>query len=295
VSQPQLPLGILGVPISRLTLEQTSLEILRLIDAYPKDLLPRYIATVNVDFLAQAHGWNWGEARYPELLEILRDATLATADGMPLLWLSHFLGEPLKERVTGIDLLADIAEKLGENRQSCFLLGGSEKALKLCSLYLQALYPHLKIAGTSFSLIITQGAELHQAEEKDLLLVEHINRSAPDVLFINLGNPKQELWYNRVKNRLHVPVSMGVGGSFERVTGLVPRAPHFMRNTGLEWLHRLFHEPARLWKRYFYDIAKFIYMVAPLVFYHTVSRFQFWLFSQSKQHLQSLPFTEHLL
>ncbi len=289
-----LPIAILGVPICQVNMEEAVQRILGLIDAHHKDLRPRYVATINSDFLALAHSWNWGEARYPELLKIFREASVATADGMPLLWLSRCLGEPLKERVTGIDLLAKLAEKLGERKKSCFLLGGSEKVLKLCTLYLQALYPDLKIAGTAFPLVAIQGLELHQAEEKDLLLVEHINRTAPDILFLNLGNPKQEIWYNRVKNRLHVPVSIGVGGAFERLTGVVSRAPYWIRNGGLEWFYRLIQEPSRLWKRYLYDAAKFSYMVAPLILYHTISRILFWLFHRKKR-AQTLPSTELFL
>lgn len=271
-------------------MEEAVSHILKLIDAYHKDLRPRYVTSLNSSILCQVHSWNWGQARYPELLHILREAPLSTTASLPLSLLNRCLGEPLPERITPLDLFAKLAETLGERKQSCYLLGGTEKILKLCNLYLQASYPDLKITGTSFTAIDTEGKELHHAEEKDMLLVEQINRAAPDVLFLNLGDPKQEIWYQRVKNRLHVPVTIGVGDAFERLTGIKPRAPQWMQRLGLDWVHKLFYHPSQICKSV-YNLLKFTYMAIPLVIYHNFNRLLFWLFHRKKSS-QNSPTTQ---
>lgn len=280
-----LPLALLGVPISNMTVEEASERISGLIDAYRKDLRPRHAIPISSDFITQAHSWNFEEVRFPELLGILREASLASADGSSLIWLSSLLGESLKERVTGIDLLNKLSEGLGNRKKSLYLIGSNEKALKLCSLYLQALYPELKIAGKAVPHIHTQGPELHLSEEKDALLVEQINRASPDVLILNLTRPGQEIWFNRVGHRLHVPITLGVEGAFETLTGISPEVPHWMQRLGLGWLSRLIRDPSRLWNHY----AKMIYMSAPLILYHNMNRLLFRLSHWKKGNGQAVP------
>jgi N-acetylglucosaminyldiphosphoundecaprenol N-acetyl-beta-D-mannosaminyltransferase len=163
------PLVFLGVPLSNLTMEETVSKILELVDDYKKDLQPRYIATLNADFLVQSNQWNFGDARFPELLHILRQASLVTTDGMPILWACRLMGSYVKERVTGSDLLPKLSETLSENKKAVFLIGGSEKTLKLCALYLQALYPGLTIAGSAYQQIGIKGEALDRADTRDAL------------------------------------------------------------------------------------------------------------------------------
>jgi N-acetylglucosaminyldiphosphoundecaprenol N-acetyl-beta-D-mannosaminyltransferase len=276
------PLVFLGVPLSNLTMEETVSKIIELIEDYKKDLQPRYIATLNADFLVQSNQWNFGEARFPELLHTLRQASIVTTDGMPILWACRAMGSYVKERVTGSDLLPKLSEALSEHKKSVFLLGGSEKTLKLCTLYLQALYPDLTIAGTAHLQIDIKGEALDRAATRDTILIEQINRSNADLLFINLGNPKQEVWFERVKNQLHVPVSIGIGGAFDLLTGTISRAPIWMQKSGLEWSYRLMQEPKRLWKRYFVDLFKFTYMVLPPLIFHNLNRLVYKIFYQKQ-------------
>ena len=280
-----LPIGLLGLSVSNLTLPETVSEIQMLIENYQKDLRPHYIATLNVDFIVNIHTINSSSIRFPELLKVLQHSSLVTLDGMPLVWLSRLLGSPFKERVTGIDLLPKIAESLHRKNQSLFLLGGDEKTLKLCSIYLQADYPGLRMAGTSHPLIPIEGENLETAEERDKLIVEHINRAAPDVLLLNLGNPKQEIWFERIRNKLHVPVTIGVGGAFNLLVGRVVRAPVWMQNLGLEWVFRLFQEPHRLFSRYIKDLIKFPLIALPLVAYQTWKRVIYNLFYRPRKGL----------
>lgn len=276
------PLVFLGVPLSNLTMEETIAKILVLIEEYKKDLQPRYVATLNVDFLIHANQWNFGEARFPELLHTLRQASVITIDGMPIVWACRCMGSHVKERVTGSDLLPQLSEALSVNKKSVFLLGGREKTLKLSTIYLQALYPDLSIVGTADLQIDIKGEALERAETCDTILIEQINRSKADLLFINLGNPKQEIWFERVKHQLHIPVSVGIGGSFDLLTGAVSRAPIWMQKAGLEWVYRLMQEPKRLWKRYFVDIFKFTYMILPVTIFQNLSRLLYKIFYQKK-------------
>jgi N-acetylglucosaminyldiphosphoundecaprenol N-acetyl-beta-D-mannosaminyltransferase len=257
--------AILGIPIDNLTMEETIERILSMIQNYPKTLHPHYVSTVNLDFMANIHCWNPSRIRYRELYEIIVNSNLTTADGMPLVWLSRLLGNPLKERVTGADLLIQLIEVLARHKKSVFFLGGTDKINQEVAERFQKQYPDLRVTGRANPLIYVDGEGIEDSVERDALLIEQINQSKPDVLFINLGNPKQEIWFSRVRHRLKVPVSVGIGGAFSFATNAIPRAPRHMQQLGLEWLYRLYQEPTRLFKRYFIDSLKFSYMALPLL------------------------------
>ena len=262
-----LPFAVLGIPVCPFTLPETLERIEHFIQAYRKDERPRYIATLNVDFLVNTHGWLFDKTKSDELLHILRTADLVTLDGMPLVWFSKALSAPVQERVTGVDLVSALASKMATLHHSLFLLGGDDKVLRLAALYLEAENPRIKIAGISSAQISIHGTALKEQEKNDQLLIDQINRANPTVLLLNLGHPKQEVWFERVKERLKVPVTIGVGGTFNLLTGMVPRAPEKMQRLGLEWLYRLYQEPGRLLKRYTLDLIKFpIIAIPPLVY-----------------------------
>jgi|688.fasta_scaffold12777_13 N-acetylglucosaminyldiphosphoundecaprenol N-acetyl-beta-D-mannosaminyltransferase len=279
------PIALMGVIAEGGTTDEIIQKIQILIDEYHKDLHPRYVATANVNFLVQVNSCISFDSPHPELMHILREAKIVTIDGMPLVWLSNLLGSPVKQRVAGIDLLPKLADALSQKNQSLFLLGGQEKTLKLCILYLQALNPNVRIVGALHPKIYTEGEIQENNDERDYLLAEQINRAAPDVLFINLGNPKQEIWFERIRNKLRVPVSIGVGGSFDLLTGMIPRAPVWMQKYGLEWLFRLYQEPKRLFKRYIIDLIKFPLLAIPLIIYHQLNNFFSWLGSPKKEKI----------
>lgn len=252
---------ILGLPCANVTLDEAVEFILHLIDQYQIDKKPKYVATVNFDFLVKSWGMGLTKAHDPELLRILRASDLVTADGMSLVWLSHWLGQALKERVTGQDLFPKVASALHKRGGSLFLLGGSQDVAEKASELLQKEYPTLKVTG-----VLTP--DIHDDGSCDEKIIDTINEAAPDVLFIQLGNPKQELWFDRNKDKIKVAVSIGVGGTFERYTGFVRRAPLWMQKWGLEWFFRFISEPRRLWRRYVVDLLDFAYVSIPLVFIH---------------------------
>lgn len=136
------------------------------------------------------------------------------------------------------------------------MLGGRPGASQKAAQVLQARYPSLKIAGTYCP---PYGFESDPVELKRINLA--ITTAAPDLLFVGLGAPKQEYWIYNNYQKLGVPVSIGIGVSFELVSGMVKRAPKLLQKTGLEWFFRLIAEPQRLWRRYLVGNTIFIFLV----------------------------------
>ncbi|MEP4486527.1 MAG: WecB/TagA/CpsF family glycosyltransferase [Halioglobus sp.] len=253
----------LGIPVDNLTLQSATQRIIAM--AKQRDGRARLVSTLNVDFLVNALGLGSLSPRHPELLDVLRHSDLVTADGFPIIWLSRITGKPLQQRVAGSDLTPEIAREAARNKLSIFLLGGGEGVAAEAGKCLQNANPELQIAGTAAPYIHTSGDALHNAAADDDELLATINSSGADILLVGLGNPKQELWFNRNRERLQVPVSIGVGGTFEFITGTVKRAPQWMQSLNLEWLFRITQDPGRLWKRYAVGLAKLAALSAPLI------------------------------
>lgn len=262
--------SILGIPIHKVSMPEVIDRIQEMIQEYKADGRARYVATVNVDFLSNTWGWRPGQTRHPELLEILRQADLITADGMPLVWLSKLLGTPLPTRVTGADMVKQLAERCARNEQSIFLFGAKEGLGEIAAELLLEQYPGLKIAGTLSPYIEVQGRQLVDSDERDQHIIDVINQAKPDVLLIALGNPKQEQWFQRIQQQLKVPVAIGVGGAFNFIAGSVKRAPRWVQEAGFEWLFRVAQEPRRLWKRYAIGAWNLLCTAGPLLFAHAL-------------------------
>lgn len=254
----------LGIPVDNLTFEQTLSSIFELIEQYKIDKTPKLVATLNVDFLVNSLGYRFDKPRHPELLNILRKADIVTADGFPIVMLSKLSGFTLKERVTGADLAPSIAQLAADKGKSIYLMGGMGDSAKQAAKLLQKDNPCLRIAGVSAPFVAIEGEKLSTWDKDDLRTVNHINRSGADILFIGLGNPKQELWFARNKHRLTVPVSIGIGGTFSFITGDIKRAPKWMQQLNMEWIFRMSQDPKRLVKRYATGMVKFGFLALPL-------------------------------
>lgn len=255
----------LGVPVDNLSKQETVAKVMEFIDQYATDKTPRLVATLNVDFLVNSIGFSPSKPRHPELLNILRNADLIIADGFPIVLLSKISGYPLKERVTGVDLVPALAAEAAQKGKSIYLLGGAQGTAKKTATKLTTDYLGLIIAGTSAPMITTEGENMTDWCHDDEKVVSDINSSKADILLLALGNPKQELWFNRNKHRLSVPVSIGVGGTFEFLIGVVSRAPLWMQNNGMEWLYRIAQDPKRLIKRYTIGLIKLGILSMPLL------------------------------
>jgi N-acetylglucosaminyldiphosphoundecaprenol N-acetyl-beta-D-mannosaminyltransferase len=198
------------------------------------------IATVNLDFISIAR-------RDPDFRDTLNEADLAVADGMPLVWVSKLLGEPLPERITGVDLVDECCRVAVEEGASVFLLGAAPGIAETAARRLRERFAGLRVAGVyapPFGPL---------TEEENERILAKVRAARPDFLFVALGAPQQDVWISANRDRLDVPVCMGVGCVLDLLAGKVSRAPLWMQRTGLEWLFRLLQEPGRLWKRYIVD------------------------------------------
>lgn len=255
---------VLGIPLDNLDMAETLDRLFELVEAWPNSGKPaQLVATINVDFLVNCLPFGSGPFKHPELVYVLRNAAMCTADGMPLVWASRLLGCPFKARVTGADMVPAIAERAARTGHKVYLLGGAMEVAQEAAGVLCERYPGLTIVGVDSPFVHTKGDQLADAPETDEPICDRINASGAHFLLIGFGNPKQEIWFRRNQHRLQVPLSFGIGGTFNFITGRTPRAPHWMQTSGIEWLYRLAAEPRRLWKRYFIGLTKFGSAVLP--------------------------------
>lgn len=198
------------------------------------------IVTVNLDFVAISR-------RDADFRETLNAAELAVADGMPLVWASRLGDAPVPRRLTGVELVDECCRVAVETGTSVFLLGAAPGVADNAADKLRSRFPGLRIAG-----VYAPPFGPLPPEENDRIL-QRIHAAQPDFLFVALGAPQQDVWIRANRDRLDVPVCMGVGCVLDLLAGVVSRAPSWMQRSGLEWLFRLGQEPARLWRRYILD------------------------------------------
>lgn len=187
-----------------------------------------------------------------KLKEIVNSCPLINADGQSIVWASRVLKKPLPERVTGIDLFEKLIEISNEKGYGVYFFGAKEEVVKNVVEIFKEKYLKLKICGY-------RNGYFTEANEKEI--VEDIRNSGADMVFVAFSSPKKEYWINKYLDEMNVPFVMGVGGSFDVISGLTKRAPIWMQKTGLEWFYRFAQEPVRLFKRYFLGNLRFVSLV----------------------------------
>ncbi len=221
----------------------------RIVNQALTGVLPSYVVTPNAQHILSLQ-------RDADFRYIYDKALLAVPDGVSLLWSAKFLKTPLNGRVNGTDLFEELSAVAEKKGLKIFLLGGRPGAAQAAKKTLLSRHHELKIVGTHCP---PYGFE---SQPEELALINSkIKAAAPDILFVGLGAPKQEKWIYDNYRELGVPVSLGIGVSFELVADMVQRAPLWMQKWGLEWLFRLIVEPKRLWKRYVMGNPQFIWLV----------------------------------
>ena len=213
---------ILGIKVDNLNFKQCLDEICRLI----QDKKPHQVVTVNPEMIM--HARHDSEFKYA-----LNHSDLNTADGIGVIMASKVLGGNLRERVSGTDLVWKIAEIANRKNYKIYFLGAAQGVAESAAQKIKQKFPELKIVGTD------------AGSPYDLNVIEKIRNVSPDILFVAFGHPKQEKWIYKYKKRLGVPVSIGVGGAFDFISGRVKRAPLWVQKIGLEWFYRLIKEPRR--------------------------------------------------
>ncbi len=233
-----------------LTFDRAGLpEAIAAISGAVKDHRRGYVVTPNVDHVVRYHRDQAFAAAYA-------GATWCLPDGMPLVWASRLLGEPLPERVPGADLLPALCDAAARQGFTIFVLGGREGVAQRAAVNLGARFPGLRMAGayTPPDRFDVDGPAAEDA-------VAAVNRAGPDILFVGLGAPTQELWVHRHWDRLAATVAVCCGAAIDFAAGAQPRAPAWMQRAGVEWLWRLAREPRRLWRRYLVEDAAFVGIV----------------------------------
>lgn len=190
--------------------------------------------------------------RQKELREIVERCELINADGQSVVWASRLLGDPLPERVAGIDLMKALVELAEENGYRIFILGARSEVLKTAIENLRAQHPRLEIAGSHHGYF---------TDEQSPEIAAQIRAARADILFVAITSPRKEQWLGEYGQELNVPLVMGVGGSIDVVAGIARRAPRMWQRAGMEWLYRLAQEPRRLARRYLITNTQFIALV----------------------------------
>jgi N-acetylglucosaminyldiphosphoundecaprenol N-acetyl-beta-D-mannosaminyltransferase len=234
---------VLGVGISAINLT----EALETIEGWLQRKDPNYVC------VTPAHGV-MESRRDPKLRKILNESGMTTPDGMSIVWLLKMYGHSKVTRVYGPDLMLAVCRYSAQQGFRQFLYGGEDGVAEELARKLQTRFPGLSIAGT----YTPPFRSLTPEEDKEI--IERINRSEADIVWIGISTPKQELWMADHIGKLDAPVIIGVGAAFDFLSGKKLQAPTWMQRNGMEWLFRFLTEPRRLWKRYI-QYPKFVLLV----------------------------------
>lgn len=224
----------LNTHIDNLTMEEAVREAKRLI----LEKKNSYVVTPNVDHIVKIE--HDGLFR-----DIYEEADLVLTDGKPLIWMSRWMGTPIKEKISGSDYFPEVCRMAAMEGFSIFLLGAAEGVAKKAAVNLMKKYKNLKIAG-----VYSPSYAFENDAEEIAHIIEKINESKADILCIGLGTPKQEKFYHQYKEQLQVPLTLHIGATIDFEAGVVKRAPKWISYVGLEWFYRLLKEPRRLYRRY---------------------------------------------
>ena len=218
-------IDILGVGVNSLTMN----EAIEQIETFFEQRKPTLIATANAEMLMRA-------THDKELKNILNSAELVVPDGAGTVWAAHYLGHDMPERVAGYDLAQELMRRAPEKNRRIYFFGSAPGVADKAKIKAEELYPGIQIVGT-------RNGFFTEADEPQI--ISNIKTAQPDLLLVALGVPKQEKWLAKYKDELNVPVSIGVGGTFDVMAGVMKRAPKWMQRAKLEWLFRAMLQPKR--------------------------------------------------
>lgn len=200
-----------------------------------------YIVTPNADHLVKLE-------KDSEFGEIYDNADMVVTDGSPLMWIMDSIGHPIKEKITGADMLPRVCEMAAEEGRSVYIVGAAQGVAGKASDILMEKYKGLNILGS-----ISPNPGFENDAEQTAKVIQAVNDANPDILVFALGSPKQEKFIYEHRQEMNFGVALPFGAAVDFAAGSVRRAPVWMRKAGLEWLYRFMREPGRLFKRYFID------------------------------------------
>ena len=220
--------NILGVMVDKVNVEEAVEEIFNMLS----ENRPHAVYTPNSEIIMKAY-------KDAEFKEILNSADLLTADGIGVVHASKILNNPIEERAAGFDIACGLIDRIAESGHGLYLFGGKPGVAEKAKENLEEKYPFIRIVGT-------HNGYFDEGTVPEI--IEDINSSGADILFVCLGAPAQEKWINNNMYKLNARVCMGVGGSIDVLAGEAERAPEKWCNMGLEWLYRLLKQPSRFFR-----------------------------------------------
>jgi len=232
---------VFDIPIKAMTMNQ----VLGLIEQAIAAAAPLQIGVVNAAKVVNMY-------RNPALGADVLSSDVIFADGASVVWASHILGNPLPERVAGIDLMMGMLERGQVKKYRVYLLGATEEVNQTVAERIKADYPGVIVAGRRNGYFSGNDEEA---------IANDIAQARPDILLVAITSPKKEQFLARWSDRIKVPICHGVGGSFDVYAGKVKRAPLSWQRCGMEWLYRLLQEPGRMWKRYLVTNSLFCWLI----------------------------------
>ncbi|MCQ2559449.1 MAG: WecB/TagA/CpsF family glycosyltransferase [Clostridia bacterium] len=230
---------LFGLKIARSTLVETADELEKLLASGGF----HQVVTLNPEILCRA-------VQETALADLIQKAAWVTADGVGIVWACKVKGEPVPERVTGIDLMLELLSRAAQKDWKVFFLGSAPGVAGEAAKRAELQYPGLKMVGTEHGYF---------KPEEEAALVQRIKAAQPDLLFVALGAPRQEFWIQQYQELLQIPLAMGVGGSLDVLSGRISRIPRWMQKLNLEWLGRIVRQPSRLKRNLV--LVKFVWLV----------------------------------
>ncbi len=260
---------LLGYPVDSVTTSEVIQKIRQAIESHHKT----HIIAINANKLYQGR-------KDLLLANILKKAEIVIPE-YAFVWASKVIGTPLVEHIGGIMLMRSLLDASFVNNFSFYFLGSKQEIIERMVANIQKTYNHVKIAGWHHGYF---------KDENDM--VTQINASAANILLVALGVPKQEYFIHQNRNKLSVPIMMGVGGSFDVFAGLHKETPSFLRH-GFEWIYRLLQDPRNLWKRYLTTNPYFVFQVLKHKYnHHSLIKHQNSDIQLQKKNLYSTPMNE---
>ena len=233
--------NVLGVGINAVSLDDAVYTISDWIDTRQRN----YVNVCTVHTVMECQ-------HLPELRSLVNNGGMATPDGMPLVWLARYYGQKHVTRVYGPDLMLAVCEASIAKGYRHYFYGGAQGISHKLAENLAARFPNLQVAGAYSPPFLPAGAI------EDRSVIDAINHTNPDIVWVGLGTPKQDYWVAKHRHLLRAPVLIAVGAAFDFHTGRLPQAPTWMQRSGLEWLYRLQKEPRRLAHRYLFFNPLFV-------------------------------------
>lgn len=270
-----LPLALLGLPLSNLNLVETVRECMERIQDNKQTGKVSYLSMIDSTLITKCYGWLPTTIDNPELLTILRHTTISSISGTFLERIGKLLGSSITPSYTPKELLFTLCQALSEKEKGVFLLGELEKETKNAAIDLHDKFTKLRIVGIATPPVFIEGEDLVNAKERDALLIEQINSSNADALIVNLGSAKQEVWLERVRQYLFVPLIVCVNHALSDIS-LFPVQK-------ASWTNKINFNSV-------WHSLKLMGMSLPLLFYHSLSRFLYHIFyakSESSNKLQN--------